>query len=113
MIGKPWILSQTGEMFEIACIKYLGHTVSKEGIQPVPSKIEAISKCPRAYQCTSIEVVLGLTNYYGRFIPNLSTMLHPLNNLLQAKQAWKWSSDCVKAFLEVKSQIISAYILTH
>ena len=26
---------------------------------------------------------LGLLNYYGKFIPNLATLIHPLNELLQ------------------------------
>ena len=56
---------------------------------------------------------LGLTNYYGKFIPNLVTLLHPLNALLQANKEWKWTSECVKAFQAAKEQIISASVLTH
>ena len=56
---------------------------------------------------------LGLTNYYGKFIPNLATLLDPLNSLLQAKKKWKWTSECAKAFQAAKEQIISASVLTH
>ena len=56
---------------------------------------------------------LGLINYYGKFIPNLSTLLHPLNALLQANKKWVWPPECTKAFQAAKDQIVSAGVLTH
>ena len=32
--------------FLLTCIEYLGHLVSSDGIQPIPSKVEAITKAP-------------------------------------------------------------------
>jgi hypothetical protein len=56
---------------------------------------------------------LGIINYYGKFIPNLSALLHPLNSLLCAGKRWEWSPECDKAFKEAKNQLISAKVLTH
>ena len=56
---------------------------------------------------------LGLINYYGKFIPNLSTLLQPLNALLQAGTKWSWSTKCEEAFRQPKEQIASANVLTH
>ena len=39
--------------------------------------------------------------------------MHPLNALLSARQKWKWSEECTKAFKDVKEQIVSAGVLTH
>ena len=96
--------------FLLTCIKYLGHVISKDGIQPVPSKVEAIVNAPISVNIQQLRSFLGLINYYGKFIPNLSTLLHPLNALLQANKKWEWTSDCFKA---IKDQIISASVLTH
>jgi hypothetical protein len=54
-----------------------------------------------------------MTNYYGKFIPNLATLLQPLNSLLQVNRKWVWSSECEKAFSVAKQHIISAQVLTH
>ena len=56
---------------------------------------------------------MGLVNYYGKFIPNLSTLLYPLNSLLQSNKKWCWSTECSKAFQNAKKQLTSACILTH
>ncbi len=55
-------------------------------------------------------MLLGLLNYYGKFIPNLSTMVHPLNTLLQANREWIWSRP---SFQQAKDTLISARVLTH
>ena len=56
---------------------------------------------------------LGLVNYYGKFIPNLATLLQPLNSLLQANTKWVWSRECTQAFQDAKKKIASAQVLTH
>ena len=56
---------------------------------------------------------LGLLNYYGKFIRNLSSILHPLNGLLRANQKQRWTDECTKAFEEAKRQLVSANVLTH
>ena len=56
---------------------------------------------------------LGLLHYYGKFLPNLSSLLHPLNQLLKANARWKWSAECQEAFEQAKSQLVSAPVLAH
>ena len=52
-------------------------------------------------------------NYFARFLPNLSTTLHPLNRLLQHNTPWHWTDACTAAFDKVKRQIGSDLVLTH
>ena len=52
-------------------------------------------------------------NYYEKFIPRLSTLLHPLNALLSTSRKWYWSPECAQAFQSAKDQIVSAQVLTH
>ena len=79
----------------------------------MPSKVEAVVKAPKPVNVQQLRSFLGLINYYGKFIPNLSTLLHPLNSLLQANKKWVWSPECAKAFQAAKNQLISAVVLTH
>ena len=95
--------------FLLKSIEYLGHVITKDSIEPVPSKVEAIVKAPPPANVHQLRSFLGLINYYGKFIPNLSTLLHPLNSLLQSNK----NGVCSKAFQNAKNQLTSACILTH
>ena len=53
---------------------------------------------------------LGLLS---KFIQNLATIIHPLNELLQTDQKWRWSAECVKAFELTKKQLTSGTLLTY
>ena len=52
-------------------------------------------------------------NYYQRFLPDLATTLHPLNNLLHKGTKFDWCTDCQAAFKKVKNLIASDQVLTH
>jgi len=94
--------------------------ITKHDIEPVPSKVEAIVKAPPPANVQQLRSFLSLINYYGKFIPDLSTLLHPMNSLLhpmnsllQSNKKWCWSKECSKAFQNAKNQLTSACILTH
>ena len=94
-------------------VEYLGHRIDQHGIQALPSKVEAITNAPEPKNVPELRSFLGLLNYYGKFIPNLSSILHPLNQLLKDKQKWEWSKECAQAFKTAKDQLTSARVLTH
>ena len=52
-------------------------------------------------------------HYYGKFIPNLSSLLHPLNELLKSNSPWKWTQKCEDAFREAKNNLTEAPVLVH
>lgn len=60
-------------------VTYLGHKVSKEGIQPMDDKVEAITNAPSPTNVSELKSYLGLINYYQKFLPNLSSLLAPLH----------------------------------
>ena len=45
-------------------LTYLGHIVSRSGIQTDPKKVEAIHKWPVPTNVTEVRSLLGFTNYY-------------------------------------------------
>ena len=94
-------------------VEYLGHQIDHEGIRAVPSKVDAITNAPPPTNVQELRSFLGLLNYYGKFIKNLSSILHPLNALLQASQKWNWSEECSVAFKKAKEELTSSKVLTH
>ena len=49
----------------------------------------------------------------GKFMPDLATLLHSLNQLLSENQSWVWTPACDKAFQQAKEQLSRALVLVH
>ena len=69
--------------FRMTEITFLGHLISADGIKPDPRKIEAILKMPTPTSKTELQRFLGMINYLGKFLPNLSKETAPLRQLLE------------------------------
>ena len=106
-------LKQEKSRFLLLRVEYLGHQISSDGTRPLQTKVEAIVKSPIPGNIQILRSFLGLTNYYGKLFPNLSTLLQPPNALLQAGTKWSCSTKCEKALQEAKKQIIPAKVLMH
>ena len=93
-------------------VEYLGHCIDEQGVH-TSEKLKAIVEAPKPQNVQELRSFLGLFNYYAKFISNLSSILHPLNNLLRANQHWVWTHACNRAFLEAKSKLVSAHYDPH
>ena len=71
-------------------VKYLGHRILAQGLQPLASKVGAITDAPTPTDVSQLKLFLGMLNYYGRFLPDLATLLAPLYELLQSTRQWSW-----------------------
>ena len=72
-------------------VEYLGHVIDKEGLRPVKEKIKAMVAAKSPVNIEQLQSFLGMVNYYGKFIPNLSTIEVPLNQLRRKDVPWKWT----------------------
>ena len=54
-----------------------------------------------------------MINYHGKFIRNLSSILQPLNQLLQGNQEFKWSPRCEEEFKKAKDSFSSSNVFVH
>ena len=75
-------------------ITFCGHDIASHGLHKSPEKVEVVLKAPRPRNVAEVRSFLGLVNYYNRFLHNLSTVLHPLNQLLENNHQWKWTEQC-------------------
>ena len=69
--------------FMMPSVEYLGHQISVQGLQPTEDKVRAIKAAPVPTDVTQLCSFVGLVNFYGKFLPNLSSVLAPLYALLQ------------------------------
>ncbi|XP_045537579.1 uncharacterized protein K02A2.6-like [Papilio machaon] len=100
-------------VFLVNEIRYLGYVISKDGIKTDPSKIEAIAKLPRPSNVSELRSFLGILNFYGKFIKNMSSRLVPLYELLKKDTEWNWSAECENAFIKIKKILSSVDTLAH
>ena len=94
-------------------VVYMGTVISADGISPTDEKVEAIKQAPRPENATQLRSFLGMVNYHGKFIRNLSSILQPLNQLLQKNHDFLWSKKCEDAFNKAKDSLSSAHVLVH
>jgi len=94
-------------------VEYLGHLIDEEGLHPTPHKVTAIVNAQEPRNVTELRSFLGMLQYYSRFLPNLSTLLNPLNHLLQHNVKWVWNERCKSAFNHAKLALASADVLAH
>ena len=84
--------------FLLPSVEYLGHIISHKGLQPTPNKIKPIVEAPTPKDVTQLRSILGLVNYYSKFLPQSSSLLAPLYQLLQKAQKWIWGEAQAKHF---------------
>ena len=75
--------------------------------------MKAVQEAPLPKNRKQLKSFLGLIHYYGKFIPKLSTLVHPLNELLQENKRWQWSKHGGTAFAKAKQLLSEAPILAH
>ena len=82
-------------------MEYLGHCINANGLHTLASKVKAVQEAPQPRNVQQL-YFLGLLHYYGKFLPNLATFVHPLNALLKTGTKWFWSAECLYAFRAAK-----------
>jgi ribonuclease HI len=92
-------------------VKFLGHTISQDGISVDPRKVQEVMdwKPPRSVH--QIRSFLGLSGYYRRFIPDFSRIAKPMTELLKKGVKFVWSEACEKAFHTLRKYLTSAPVL--
>ena len=60
---------------------------------------------PQPKNVTQLKLFLGMLNYYGKFLPNLSIQLAPLYGLLKKNSRWSWGAEQRNVFKKAKSML--------
>ena len=99
--------------FMLKSVSYLGHVISSEGLRTGDLKVKALVDAPHPRDLTELRSFLGMVTYYGKFLPNLATVLSPLYRLLRHSVSWCWGTKQARAFSRVKKLLQSNRVLTH
>ena len=59
-------------------VRYMGHIISAEGVEPNPDKIQAIIDMPNPTDVKGVQRLLGMVNYHLAFLPRFAELSRPL-----------------------------------
>lgn len=126
-------LSQSKCRFFQTSVRYLGHIVSREGVETDPEKTAATKTWPVPQTLKQLRSFLGFAGYYRRFIKDYSKIVKPLNDLTggypplrkgqktvnvagkyfipRAPFAERWTPACQAAFECIKEKLTSSPVL--
>ncbi|XP_040569846.1 uncharacterized protein [Lepeophtheirus salmonis] len=96
-------------------IQFLEHQISQQGIRSIEEKLKKIEMLDRPGRDKDLHKLIGMDNYYRRFIPSLGELLGPLYKLIPKVKSSKieWTEECNKAFLKLQSTLSRITTLKH
>ena len=88
----------------------LGYVADADGLHPDPAKVEAITGIIQPVDTTGLRSFLGMVNFYGPLIPNLSALTSPLHALTARGKSvvHDWTEEHTQAFEALKAALAAA-----
>jgi hypothetical protein len=97
--------------FWLDSVKFLGHTISSEGILVDPTKVQEVMDWKPPTSVHQIRSFLGLAGYYRRFILDFSKIAKPMTELLNKEIKFHWDDKCEEAFHTLRKLLTIAPVL--
>lgn len=94
-------------------VRYLGHIFNKDGVKVDENKVKAICDMPIPKNVNDLQRFLGMINYLGPFIQNLSQKTSCLRSLLSKNTSWSRSHEHNTEFNNLKDIITKTPVLTY
>ena len=96
-------------VFGVSELQFLGHTVSQQGIKPLPDKVLAVKNFERPQSVRALQRFLGMVNFYRRFLPGVTAVMRPLTDVLAgAPKQLVWQDDMTTSFQQTKERLAEA-----
>jgi hypothetical protein len=88
-------------------VEYLGHLVSAEGIQMVPSYVKKILDWPLPATGKELKQFLGFVGYYRGFIPDIAELTFEMNDMKKGNKL-EWNDKTKGKFRTLKQRFETA-----
>jgi hypothetical protein len=99
-------------------VTFLGYTVSAEGTWPLEEKVAVINHFRQPVFVKYLRRLLGILNFYRRFIPQAASIQASLHAALagpkiKGSQLVDWTPTMVQAFKDCTASLSRATLLAH
>ena len=88
--------------FRCTSIPFFREVVSREGIQPDPQKIRALTKMPVPKNKKELQAFLGIINFLSKLSPDTSKVCKLLRKLTSSKATLTWDASYQQWFEKAK-----------
>ena len=97
--------------FFLRKVKFLGHVISEQGIQPVAKRVKDLQNLKSPESKRDVMKVLGCLGFYSCYIKNLHVDSQPFYELIKDTNPFKWTDQLEELFKEIKTRLSEDTIL--
>ena len=97
--------------FFLRKLKFLGHVISEQGIQPVAKRVKDLENLKYPESKRDVMKILGCLDFYSCCIKNLDVDSQPFYELIKDTTPFKWTDQDEEIFKEIKTRISEDTIL--
>ncbi|KAI7790353.1 hypothetical protein IRJ41_020250 [Triplophysa rosa] len=97
--------------FGVKELVFLGDKLSEQGVEPERSKVQAILDMPTPTDKQGVLRVMGMINFIGKFIPNLSSKTACMRALLLHSSEFNWTARHEKEWTDLKVTLTTEPVL--
>lgn len=94
-------------------IKFLGYKINLQGITIDKGRLKEIEEYPRPKNLRTLRGLLGVLNYYRKFVDNIAEKSLILHDLLKKGVKWKWTEEHERAFNSLKESFCKNVMIHH
>ena len=98
--------------FRVSRTVFLGEILTSKGIEPDPEKLQAIRDIKPPKNVDELQIILGLVNFFSKFIPNLAEKTQAMRTLLRKNVEWSWDANQLKELNSIKVALSTPPVLS-
>ena len=100
--------------FGVKKVGFLGFVITPDGVGMEGDRVASIEDWPTPTSVKDVQVFLGFTNCYRRFIRKYAKVTTPISNLLRKTEGkWEWTRDADRGFQKLKRLFSDAPLMQH
>ena len=92
-------------------VPFLGHIISKDGLEADPVKVRAVKAFPVPNNPTKVKSFLGLCSYYRRYEKDFAAIARPIHAGSDSATEFQWTPEAQESFDASKHKLTSTPIL--
>ncbi|UYV80837.1 hypothetical protein LAZ67_19001932 [Cordylochernes scorpioides] len=92
-------------------LKFLGHIIDDNRVHLDEELMKPLLDAPPPKDKSGLRSLIGMINWFQKYIPNKSTIMEPLQKLLKKSVPFKWRGEHAKALQTVKDSLKKGQVL--
>ena len=110
-LGKQVLKQLLTTFFFLTKVKFLGHVISPDGIQPIGKRVKDLKNLKSPGSERDVMKVLGCLGFYSCYIKNLHLDSQPFYDMINDSTPFHWTHEHEKLFQSIKDRISEDTIL--